>query len=237
MIKLLLLLLSGAKLGKLLTTGGTMLLSIVAYAFIFGWWYAFGFVLLIFCHEMGHYLAAKQRGLNVGPVTFLPFVGAWIELKDKPMNVETEAYIAVAGPLIGTLAALACYWMANAYDSPLLLALAYAGFFINLFNLIPLSPFDGGRITSILSKKIWVIGVPVFIAVFLWRPSPILFLMAILVAPQVWAAIKGRGEDPHYHDVPTATRVNYGALYLGLTAFLAVMTFEIYQKLQVLRPH
>ena len=63
----------------------------MAYALVFGWWYAVGFVLLIFVHEMGHYLAARQRGLDVGAPTFIPFVGAWIELKDMPHDVETEA--------------------------------------------------------------------------------------------------------------------------------------------------
>ena len=96
-MKLLLLLLGGAKFGKLLTTAGTMLLSIGAYALIWGWRYAAGFVALIFCHEMGHYLAARRRGLNVGAPTFIPFLGAWIELKEQPMNAETEAYVAMAG--------------------------------------------------------------------------------------------------------------------------------------------
>lgn len=99
MFKTLLVLLSYAKLGKILTTGGTMLLSVVAYAFVFGWWYAIGFVLLLFCHEMGHYVAARQRGLQVGAPTFIPFIGAWIELKELPHSVETEAYIGLAGPI------------------------------------------------------------------------------------------------------------------------------------------
>ena len=77
MIKALLLLLNAAKLGKILLTSGTMLLSVFAYAWIFGWPYAVGFVLLIFVHEMGHYWAARQRGLDVGAPTFIPFVGAW----------------------------------------------------------------------------------------------------------------------------------------------------------------
>ena len=88
-MKMLLLLLNGAKLGKLLTTGGTMLLSVAAYSFVFGWWYAAGFVALIFVHEMGHYMAARRRGLAVGAPTFIPFVGAWIELKDRPHDAET----------------------------------------------------------------------------------------------------------------------------------------------------
>jgi len=112
-MKLLLLLLGGAKFGKLLTTGGTMLISVGAYALIWGWRYAAGFVALLFCHEMGHYLAARQRGLKVGAPTFIPFVGAWIELKEQPMNAETEAYVAMAGPLAGTAASLACYLLAR----------------------------------------------------------------------------------------------------------------------------
>ncbi len=91
--KLLLLLLSGAKLGKLLTTGGSMLVSVLVYSWIFGWRYALGFVLLLFVHEMGHFLAARYKGLDVGAPTFIPFVGAWIALKDKPHDAQTEAFI------------------------------------------------------------------------------------------------------------------------------------------------
>ena len=109
MTKLLAALFAAGKLGKVVLSGGTMLLSVVAYAFVFGWWYAVGLVLLIFIHEMGHFLAARQSGLNVGLPTFIPFVGAWIELKDQPMNVETEAYVGIAGPLLGTVGALGCW--------------------------------------------------------------------------------------------------------------------------------
>ena len=178
------------KLGKVALTGGTMLLSVIAYAFIFGWWYAVGFVLLIFVHEMGHYIAARQKGLDVGAPTFIPFVGAWIALKDQPHNAETEAYIGLAGPLVGTLGALACYFAARQMDSNLLLALAYAGFFINLFNLIQLSPFDGGRVTAVLSPRVWLLGVPILVALFFYRPSPMLVLVGLLAAPQVLKAWK-----------------------------------------------
>lgn len=237
MIKALILLLKGAKFGKLLVTGGSMLLSVITYSFIFGWQYALGFVLLIFIHEMGHYIACQQRGLPVGPITFIPFVGAWIQLKEMPMNVETEAYVAVAGPLAGTVAAYACYWAAETYDSRLLLALAYAGFFLNLFNLIPLKPFDGGRVASILTRHVWLIGAPLMLGYFLYHPSPMLLVILLLNAGAIWGAIQGHGEDQRYHDVPTSTRVNYGVLYLGLCAYLAVMSFEVYDKLGVLRSH
>ncbi len=74
-MKSLFLLLKFAKVGKVLTTGGTMLISVFAYALIYGWRYAVGFVALLFVHEMGHFVAARQRGLDVGAPTFIPFVG------------------------------------------------------------------------------------------------------------------------------------------------------------------
>lgn len=237
MIKALLLLLQGAKFGKLLVTGGSMALSVFAYSLVFGWKYAAGFVLLIFVHEMGHYLACRQRGIPVGPVTFLPFLGAWIELKERPLNAETEAYIALAGPLFGTVAAYACYWAAEAYDSRLLLALAYAGFFLNLFNLIPLKPFDGGRVAAILTRKIWILGLPILLGYLAWRPSPMLLIILLLLAPTIWASIKGEGEDERYHDVPDSTRLGYGVYYLGLCVYLAVMTHEVYGMLGPARGH
>ena len=231
MIKLLLLLLSGAKFAKLLTTGGTMLISVVVYAWIYGWWYAVGFVALLFCHEMGHYIAAKQRGLPVGAPTFIPFVGAWIELKEMPHDAETEAYVGMAGPLAGTLASVACYFLARSQGSNLLLAISYSGFFLNLFNMIPLPPFDGGRITAAISRKVWLVGVPVLVALFIWRPSPILILMAILAAPQVWKSLKGEPENEAYYKVPAGKRFEYGLLYVGLIGYLAIMSHDVHEML------
>jgi Zn-dependent protease len=234
-MKTLLVLFSAVKFGKVFTTGGTMLLSVGAYAFVFGWWYAVGFVALLLVHELGHYIAARQRGLDVGAPTFIPFVGAWIELKEAPMDVETEAYIAVAGPFLGTLGALACYFLARTYDSTLLLAIAYAGFFLNLFNLIPLSPLDGGRITAILSPRVWLLGVPMLIALFFYRPSPLLVILGLIAAPQVWKAIKFDPQSPEnqrYYAAAVSTRLEYAVMYLGLAAFLAIMAFEVHESLE-----
>ena len=239
MLKILLLLLSGAKLGKLLTTGGTMLLSLVLYAFVYGWRYAVGFVGLLFVHEWGHYLAARQRGLAVGPMTFIPFMGAWIELKDMPHDAETEAFVGLGGPLLGSIGALLVYWMARSWDLPWLLAVSYSGFFLNLFNLIPLSPLDGGRITAVLSPRIWLLGVPMLGALFLWRPSPMLLIIALFAAPQVWKAIKYRSDSDEaktYYAVATAKKWEYGLIYIVLAAFLALMTHDVHELLQALRP-
>ncbi|HEV8689653.1 MAG TPA: site-2 protease family protein [Ideonella sp.] len=234
MVKLLLLLLSGVKLGKLFTTGGTMLLSVALYAWVYGWRYAVGFVALMFVHEMGHYIAARQRGLNVGLPTFIPFVGAWVELKDMPHDAETEAYVGLGGPLLGTVGAIGCYFWARNTDSNLLLAIAYSGFFLNLFNLIPLSPFDGGRITAVLSPRIWLVGVPILGALFIYRPSPMLLIIALLAAPQVWKAITYRKDSPEaatYYNVSTKVKWEYGFYYVALLGFLALMTHDVHEML------
>jgi Zn-dependent protease len=233
-MKILLLLFAGLKFGKLFTTGGTMLLSVLAYSLIYGWKYAVGFVVLLFVHEMGHYIAAKQRGLDVGAPTFIPFVGAWIQLKDMPHNAEVEAYVGLGGPLLGSIGALVCYFIARQTDSSLLLAISYAGFFLNLFNLIPLSPLDGGRITAVLSPRIWLLGVPVLVAVFFWRPSPMLILIAILAYPQVWKAIKYRSDSEEaqtYYAVDASTRIEYSFYFLALLLFLSVMTYDVHEML------
>ena len=238
MIKLLLLLLSGAKFGKLLLSGGTMLLSLVVYAWAFGWRYAAGFLVLLFVHEMGHFIAARQKGLNVGLPTFIPFVGAWVELKDMPHDAQTEAYVGLGGPLLGTVGATVCYLLARTWELDWLLAVSYAGFFLNLFNLIPLSPFDGGRITAVLSPRIWFAGVPLLVGLFLYRPSPMLLLIAVLAAPQLMKAWRYRSDSEEartYYAVPTAVKIEYGAYYLILAAFLAVMTHDVHEMLGALR--
>lgn len=230
--KLLVWLFAAGKMGKLLTTSGTMLLSLLVYGMMFGWRYGAGFLLMILVHEMGHYVAARRRGLAVGAPTFIPFVGAWIELKDMPHDVESEAYIGFAGPLAGTVAAMACYFAARDNGSQLLLALAYSGCMLNLFNLIPVSPLDGGRITAIVSPKVWLAGVPLLAALFFVRPSPMLILVGLLAFPQLRAAWRGdAGPTATYYDVPLETRVNYGVMYLGLVAFLAVMSYSIHDMI------
>jgi|SRR5689334_3406193 len=232
LITVLLGLLKAAKFSKFLLTGGTMLLSVFAYALVFGWWYAVGFVALIFVHEMGHFLAARRRGLDVGAPTFIPFVGAWIQLKDMPHDAETEAYVGIAGPIAGSIGACVVYLFAHSTGSQLLLALAYSGFMINLFNLIPLSPLDGGRVTAVISPRLWLVGVPLLAGLFLWRPSPLLILIAIMALPQVWAVMTGKLEETAaYYQASSRTRAVYAAQYLGLVLLLSIMSFELYRQM------
>lgn len=234
MFKLLILLFGVLKLGKVGGTVITMLISLAVYASIYGWRFAAGFIGLLYVHEMGHFLAARERGLKVGAPTFIPFVGAWIDLKERPMNAETEAYIACAGPLMGTIGATAVYLWARHTGSDLLLAISYSGFFLNFFNLIPLSPLDGGRITGILSPRVWFIGAPMMLALMLYRPSPLLVLIAILSIP---ALLKAWHYNPHapenriYYGTSTSVKIQFGLFYLGLAGFLAVMTDAVHTQL------
>lgn len=232
-----LVLLKGFKLLKLGKFGGTaisMVVSIGAYALVFGWRYAAGFVALIFIHEMGHYLAARRAGLAVGAPTFIPFVGAWIELKDTTLDPQTEAHVALAGPLLGTLAAFAVFAWARETDSRLLLALSYSGFFINLFNLAPIHPLDGGRVTGAVSPRIWFVGLPLLIAMFAYRPSPLLVLIGILAIPalgRAWKFDSNAPENAAYRAIPTAWKWETMALYLTLVCVLALMATSTHDEL------
>lgn len=234
-MKTLLLLLGGAKFGKVLLSGGSMMLSVFVYSWVFGWWYALGFVLLLFAHEMGHYIAAQHKGLDVGMPTFIPFVGAWIAMKQMPHSVRDEAYVGFAGPFVGTLASLACYYASRTYESHLLLAIAYSGFFLNLFNLIPISPLDGGRISAIISPRVWFLGIPFLIGAFFYTHSPMLVVIVILALPQLkkaWYYDPEAEENRYYYDVSLEEKVTYGVYYFLLLGFLAMMTYEIHHTLQ-----
>jgi Zn-dependent protease len=233
-MKMLLLLLMTGKLGKLLLTGGSMLLSVFVYAVAFGWRYAVGLVGLIFVHEMGHFIAARNHGLKVGAPVFIPFVGAWVALKTAELDAPTEAHVALAGPVLGSVAAFLCYLVAEQTGSHLWLALAYAGFLLNLFNLIPMMPLDGGRIVKAVSSKLWLFGLPLMAAVFLWQPSPLIVVLMLLSLPEAWAALRGRRPDAS-SGLPLSMRIKYGATYLGLAAGLAVMAFDTHTRLAAFR--
>lgn len=235
-MKALLAILFAGKLGKLLTSGGSMLLSLGVYAMLYGWRFAAGFIGLLFAHEMGHYLAAKQRGLNVGAPTFIPFVGAWIELKEQPMDAETEAFIGIAGPMLGSLVAFICWLFGRSTGSDLLVAIAYSGFVLNLFNLIPISPLDGGRIVSAISPKIWLLGIPLLIGLFIFQPNPLLLLVAVIAIPHVWRILRNKEVlDSRYYETPQPVRMQYAAQYLILAGGLAVMAFEVHDGLAAVR--
>jgi Zn-dependent protease len=234
--RLFFLVVAALKFGKFTATIWTMLASIGIYAIVFGWRYAVGIVAMLFLHEMGHYIAARQRGLAVRLPMFIPFAFAWVTLEESPHDAETDAYIALAGPMLGTVAAIGAYFLARSYGTSWLLAVSYTGFVINLVNMIPLPPLDGGRITAVLSPRIWLLGVPI-IGVLLWYQfSVILLLIAIMAGPHVITALRFNRNDPEiarYYDVVSPRiRWEYGLLYVGLIAFLGFMVNDVHQQLR-----
>lgn len=205
----------------ILKTGGTMLISIWVYTQIWGWKFAAGFVLLIFIHECGHLIVAKKFGLKVSAPMFIPFMGAVIALKDAPRNAWMEACVGIGGPLLGALGAGACYALFWPTQNPLFLAVAYSGFFLNLFNLVPLWQLDGGRIAAALSPWLWVVGLVIAVVMLLHHLNFLLLIIAILALPQVFSLFRKRSDaQKRYFEVTPAQRVIMGTLYFGLIAAL-----------------
>lgn len=160
----------------------SMLVSIGAYAIIFPWSFSIGFVLLILIHELGHVLAAKQKGMPVSAPMFIPFVGALISMKRHPRDAVTEAYIGIGGPVLGTVGALAAFGLGYYLDSRLLYSLALTGFLLNLFNLIPIHPLDGGRIVTAVSRWLWLVGLIGGLVLIIYNFSIILFIVWAMFA-------------------------------------------------------
>ncbi|MBB6691686.1 site-2 protease family protein [Cohnella xylanilytica] len=154
----------------------SMLVTVGAYALVYPWTFALGFVALIFVHEMGHVWVAKRKGLPVSAPVFIPFLGAMILLKRQPKDAVTEAAIAIGGPLLGSAGALLCYGIWYWSGSEVWLALSYVGFFLNLINLLPIHPLDGGRIAVAVSRWLWVVGA-VAGPFVIWYTHSILFLL------------------------------------------------------------
>src|SRR5437667_7309319 len=205
----------------LLKTGGTMFLTIWVYAQTWGWWYALGFVLLIFVHECGHLVAARRLGLKVGAPVFIPFMGAFIALKEAPPNAWIEAQVGIGGPLLGTAGAAACEGLYLATGNPLFRALAFSGFFLNLFNLAPIGFLDGGRIVTALSPWLWLVGLGV-VGVLLFTHFNFLLLLILLMSlPRLFSLFRRRtAEEARYFEVTARQRFTMAALYFGLVAFL-----------------
>jgi Zn-dependent protease len=216
------------QLGKVLTTGGTMVVTIWVYGMMFGLPFAIGFVLLIFVHEMGHAAAMKLHGLDFGAPVFIPFVGAMIAMKRLPPNVRIEAEVAIAGPVAGGLASAACWGIGVALESPLFVALAYSGFFLNLFNLLPVSPLDGERIAGAISKWIWVAGLAFGVLLAIRLANPLLWLIVLLGAVRAVQVFRGKGgEQPGYFEIRPAERLAIGVGYFVLAALLGFGTIAL----------
>jgi len=210
---------------KILTTSGSMLVSVAAYSLIWGWQFAAGFVLLLLVHEMGHVIQLRREGIAASAPMFIPFLGAVISAKSLGGNALAEARVGLAGPVLGSLGAAALIPVADATGNDLFRALAFTGFFLNLFNLLPILPLDGGRAMAAMAPWMWFVGFAGLVGLVFVAPSPILLLILVIGGMETWrrwrARRDGDEESAAYYKVAPRDRLLVAAVYLGLIALLA----------------
>src|SRR5438874_3760233 len=200
---------------KLLATFGSAFVSIVAYALLWGWPFAVGFVALLFLHELGHVIQLRREGVKASAPMFIPFLGAVITARSMGDDAAAEARVGLAGPILGSIASLVplAIWLATGSD--FWRALAYVGFFINLFNLLPVLPLDGGRAMAALSPTIWLVGLAGLLALAIAFPNPIIFLILLFGGFESWRRWRARNTPAGraYHAIPARTRALVAVTY------------------------
>jgi Zn-dependent protease len=211
---------------KLLTTAGTAVVSVAAYSLFWGWTFALGFVVLLFVHEMGHVIQLRREGIKASAPMFIPFLGAMISAKSLGENALAEARVGLAGPILGSIGAGACLVIGEAANSDFFRALAYIGFFLNLFNLLPVVPLDGGRAMAAMAPWMWFLGLGALVALLVVFPNFILLLIVFFGALETWRRWKQRKtrslEQAAYYRVSPRNRLLVGIVYVGLIVLLAV---------------
>jgi len=211
---------------KVLTTSASMLVSVAAYSLIWGWRFALGFVVLLFIHELGHYIQLRREGVRPSFMVFIPFLGAAVGARSLGGSAIAEARVGLAGPILGSLACAALLPVAALTDEPFWYALAFTGFFLNLFNLVPLVPFDGGRAMAAMAPWMWWVGFAAMVAFFVAFPNPILILFLLLGGTESWRRWRARkrGDEGNaaYYRVAPRHRLAVAAVYIGLIALLAI---------------
>jgi Zn-dependent protease len=211
---------------KLLTTAGTALISVAAYSLFWGWEFAAGFVVLLFIHEMGHVIALRREGIRASAPMFVPFMGALITARSLGDNALAEARVGLAGPILGSLAAAAVAVVGELLHSDMLIALAYVGFLINLFNLLPIVPLDGGRAMAAMAPWMWFLGFgALLVMLFTLPPNPILLIIVLFGGFELyrrWKLRKTRSPAQEaYYRVAPHHRLMVGVVYIGLAIGLA----------------
>jgi Zn-dependent protease len=209
---------------KLLSTSATMLVSVAAYALFWGWQFAIGFVLLLLVHEMGHVIQLRREGVPASAPLFIPFLGAVVGMKRMPDDAAAEARVGLAGPILGSIGCLVPLALYGATGNHLFQALAFTGFFLNLFNLLPVLPLDGGRAMAALSPWMWLVGFAMLVAAAIAFPNPIMLLILVFGGMETWRRWRARNtpEGRRYHRVNGSTRLAIGVVYIGLAVALGV---------------
>jgi Zn-dependent protease len=213
---------------KILTTSGSMLVSVAAYALIWGWKFAFGFVALLFVHEMGHVLQLRREGIKASAPMFIPFLGAYVGMKELPKDAAAEARVGLAGPVLGSIAALVPLVLWHVTGDVFWEALAFVGFFLNLFNLLPVLPLDGGRAMAALSPWMWFAGYGLLVGATFAFPGPIMLLILLFGGMETWRRWTTRKtpQAQAYHRVSGRQRATIAAVYVLLALALAVGMHE-----------
>jgi Zn-dependent protease len=210
---------------KLLTTAGTAVISVAAYSLFWGWTFALGFVVLMLVHEIGHVIQLRREGIKASAPMFIPFMGAAVFMKQMPDDALAEARVGLAGPILGTLGSAVALAIGEAANSDFFRALAYVGFLLNLINLVPLVPFDGGRAMAAMAPRIWFFGLGAMVALLLLTGNPFLLIFILLGGMETWRRWKLRGtrsiEQAAYYRVSSRHRLIVGAVYIGLVVALA----------------
>jgi Zn-dependent protease len=199
-----------------------MLVSMWFYALAFGWFFGVGFVLLIFVHEMGHVFVAWRQGLPISAPVFIPFMGAVIFQREASKTAWSSAIMGIGGPVAGTLGALACWGIYALTGYPLFLGLAYVGFFLNLFNLLPIVPLDGGWIAGAISPWLWLIGAVGLVCLYVFDiiHNPFIILIVLLAIPHLWHGLRNKGAPIGGTPATLEQRVVMACCYVGLCLFL-----------------
>jgi Zn-dependent protease len=210
---------------KILTTSGSMLVSVAAYSLIWGWKFAVGFVLLLLVHECGHVIQLRREGIKASAPMFIPFLGAFISAKTLGDDAAAEARVGLAGPVLGSLGAAALIPVYLATGDDLWRALAFTGFFLNLFNLLPVLPLDGGRAMAAMAPWMWFLGFAGLVVVAFTFHNPIILLILLLGGMETWRRWKlrrsGTEEQQDYYRVSRGTRLAVAVVYIGLIAALS----------------
>lgn len=220
-----------------LKTGLSMLLMIWLYSWMFGWLFAVGFVVLLLVHEMGHVIAAKLLGIPVTAPIFIPFLGAAIVMKQNPRDAWTEALMAYGGPLAGCIGSWICWFIALQLDERWIMAVASVSFLMNLFNMIPVPPLDGGRICAAVSPWFWIIGLVLLglsvVYFHAWNSIVIIVLVLIVAFPRIKQTLFGQAtpEMQDYYNTHISNRLIMALLYVSLIAALLLGYWDASQHL------
>jgi Zn-dependent protease len=198
-------------------------ISVVAFWLWTGSWeLGVGIVALLFIHEMGHFIVIRAKGLPASLPVFIPLVGAYVTMRQMPRSVRDEAEIALAGPIAGGLAGLVCLLAYQYTGDRTLINLAYLTFLINLLNLVPVSPLDGGRVVGAISRWFWPLGLVALGVAYFYTQNWILLLVAVFGFAQTVARFTtARSRNPYYR-ISLGARLYVTVLYFGLAGALVL---------------